>query len=125
VGCYEFSRSTIDIGAASTRSKPQTLVFPEVVDRCGRRVNPDFQAHRMSRRHRRLRRADRGYRGSRSCAVVDRLKPENLTAASAEQEANALRIELRRLGGDFPSPKERAASRLFARLTTAESSPKA
>jgi len=122
---YEFSRSTIDIGDSFDELEARKRsFFRKVVDQLRRRINPDFRQHRNLRRRRSPPLAAGQITDiveAAAATVVDRLKPENLKRASAEQEANALRIELRRLGeAIFPSPKERAASRLFARLTTAE-----
>ena len=122
---YEFSRSTIDIsdsfGEVETRKRS---VVQKVTDRVRRGFDKDFRQHRDLRKRRSPTRAAGQIADiveSGGPTVVDRLNAAALPQATVQEEAAALRVELRRLAKAlFPSREEQSTSRLFARLTAAD-----
>lgn len=119
---YEFIRSTIDISDSfdeiENRKRP---LWQKVADRLRLLINRDFRQLRdLKRRHSPPLAAEQIADIVEFAAptVVDRLKPCDLKRASVEEEAGALRFELRRLAEAlYPSSGQQAASRLFSRLT--------
>jgi hypothetical protein len=122
---YEFVRSTIDISDSfdEVENRKRSLVH-KVTDRLRRVANQDFRKVRDLKRRQSpplaaVQIAD--LVESAVPTVVDRLKSNEVERASAEQEVAALRVEMRRLAEAlYPSPQQRAGSRLFAQLTSAE-----
>jgi hypothetical protein len=119
---YEFIRSTINISDSfdEIENRKRSL-WQKATDRLRLVANRDFRQLRDLKRRRSPPLAAGQIADiveSAAPTVVDRLKPCDLKRASVEDEASALRVELRRLAEAlYPSPQQQAGSRLFSRLT--------